>query len=212
VEDGRLLSASPPLPPDYSAAEPLPPDDPFHYSQLELPRGDLWVFTYGSLMWNPGFKSKTAASALLRGYHRAFCIYSSRYRGTISAPGLVLGLDRGGACRGTAYRVAADDIPAVLEQLWRQEMRRRVYVPRLLQVTVGTERRTALTFLANRRHDSYAGALDVDVAAGIIAGCCGERGPNVDYLVNTLQHLDALGVHDHHLHRLLEAVRARPAC
>ncbi len=206
------MSASPPQRPDYSAAEPLPPDDPFHYSQLELPRGDLWLFTYGSLMWNPGFQPKTAASALLRGYHRSFCIYSSRYRGTVSAPGLVLGLDRGGACRGTAYRVAATDVPAVLELLWRQEMRRRVYVPRLLPVIIDAQRRTALTFLANRRHASYAGALEVDVAAAIIAGCCGERGPNVDYLVNTLQHLDALGVHDHHLHHLLEAVRARPAC
>ncbi len=193
---------------DYSASEPLPCDDPFHYSQLDLPRGDLWVFTYGSLMWNPGFHPKATASALLRGYHRAFCVYSSRYRGTISAPGLVLGLDRGGACRGTAYRVAAPDVPAVLEILWRQEMRRRVYVPRLLPVLIGAQRRTALTFLANRRHDGYAGCLDIAAAAKIIAGCCGERGPNVDYLVNTLRHLDALGVHDHHLHRLLAAVQS----
>lgn len=195
--------------PDYSVSEPLPRDDPYHYSRLDLPRGDLWVFTYGSLMWNPGFPRKAEESSLLRGYHRAFCVYSSRYRGTISAPGLVLGLDRGGACRGTAYRVAAADVPAVLEILWRQEMRRRVYVPRLLPVLIGTRRRTALTFLANRRHDAYAGRLAIDAAAAIIAGCCGERGPNIDYLVNTLRHLDALGVHDHHLHRLLAAVRAR---
>lgn len=211
MEDCGLLSASLPRRQEYSASEPLPRDDPFHYSRLGLPRGDLWLFTYGSLMWNPGFESKAAASALLRGYHRAFCIYSSRYRGTISAPGLVLGLDRGGACRGTAYRIAASDVPAVLETVWRQEMRRRVYVPRLLPVLVGARRRMALTFLANRRHDGYAGRLEIDAAAEIIAGCCGERGPNVDYLVNTLRHLDALGVHDHHLRRLLAAVRAREA-
>lgn len=198
-----------PRPADYSMSEALPRDDPFHYSRLDLPRGDLWVFTYGSLMWNPGFECKAAESSLLRGYHRAFCVYSSRYRGTVSAPGLVLGLDRGGACRGTAYRVAAGDVPAVLEILWRQEMRRRVYVPRLLPVLVGKRRRSALTFLANRRHDGYAGRLAIDVAANIIAGCCGERGPNIDYLVNTLRHLDALGVRDHQLHRLLAAVRAR---
>lgn len=203
------MSVSLPQDPDYSASEPLPHDDPFHHSRLDLPRGDLWIFTYGSLMWRPGFDSKVSASALLRGYHRSFCVYSSRYRGTVSAPGLVLGLDRGGACRGTAYCVAAADIPAVLEMLWRQEMRRRVYVPRLLPVLIDTERRMALTFLANRSHDSYAGQLEVEVAAAIIAGCCGERGPNVDYLVNTVRHLDALGVHDHHLHRLLTAVRAR---
>jgi glutathione-specific gamma-glutamylcyclotransferase len=192
-----------------SPFEPLPSDDPFHYSRLDLPRGDLWVYTYGSLMWDPGFRFIDAAPALLRGYHRTFCIYSSRYRGTVAAPGLVLGLDRGGACKGTAYRVATADISAALDALWQREMRRRVYVPRLLPVGIGTRRRMALTFLANRRHDGYAGRLTLDDAANIIAACCGERGPNVDYLVNTLRHLDALGVHDHHLHRLLAAVRAR---
>ncbi len=203
------MSPAPPLRhPVYSAAEALPGDDPFHYSQLDLPRGDLWIFTYGSLMWNPGFECKTSASALLRGYHRSFCIYSTRYRGTVSAPGLVLGLDRGGACRGTAYCVAAKDVPDVLEQLWRQEMRRKVYVPRLLPVLEGAQRRRALTFLANRSHAAYAGSLEIAAAAAIIAGCCGERGPNVDYLLNTLRHLDALGVRDHHLHELLAAVRA----
>lgn len=190
---------------------PLPQDDPFHYSQLDLPQGDLWIFTYGSLMWDPGFRFAEAVPALLRGYHRAFCIYSSRYRGTVAAPGLVLGLDRGGACKGTAYRVAAADIPDALEALWLREMRRRVYVPRLLPVGMGTERRMALTFLANRCHEGYAGQLALDNAAAIIAACCGERGPNVDYLVNTLSHLDALGVHDQHLHDLLVAVRAREA-
>lgn len=191
--------------------EPLPHDDPFHFSRLGLPRGDLWVFTYGSLMWDPGFRFMAAAPALLRGYHRAFCIYSNRYRGTMAAPGLVLGLDRGGACKGTAYRVAAAEAPAVLETLWAREMRRRVYVPRLLPVWIGAQRQMALAFLANRRHDGYAGQMTMDAAAAIIAGCCGERGPNVDYLVNTLRHLEALGVYDQHLHRLLAAVRTRSA-
>lgn len=190
---------------------PLPQDDPFHYSQLDLPRDELWIFTYGSLMWDPGFRFKAATPALLRGYHRAFCIYSSRYRGTVSAPGLVLGLDRGGACKGTAYCVAGADIPEALEALWLREMRRRVYVPRLLPVGMGAGRQMALTFLANRCHDGYAGQLELDTAATIIAACSGERGPNVDYLVNTLRHLDALGVHDSHLHDLLAAVRTREA-
>lgn len=158
-------------------------------------------------MWNPEFRFKSSVSALLRGYHREFCIYSSRYRGTVAAPGLVLGLDRGGACRGIAYCVAAADVPGALEALWQREMRRRVYVPRLLPVNVGAQRQTALTFLANRCHDGYAGQLEIDNAAAIIASCCGERGPNVDYLVNTLRHLDELGVRDRHLHDLLAAVR-----
>jgi hypothetical protein len=85
-------------PRNFKGGAKLPEPDPVHYSSLELPRGDLWVFTYGSLMWDPGFAHIAAEPALLRGYHRAFCIYSSRYRGTVKAPGLVLGLDPGGAC------------------------------------------------------------------------------------------------------------------
>lgn len=215
MEDCRLLSPQPKRPGNI-ALDVLPQDDPFHYSQLDLPRGDLWIFTYGSLMWDPGFRFIAAAPALLRGYHRTFCIYSNRYRGTTAAPGLVLGLDRGGACRGTAYRVAATELSAALAALWQREMRRRVYVPRLLPVNVGAKRaarrRMALTFLANRQHVGYAGHLALDATANIIAACSGDRGPNIDYLANTLCHLDALGVHDHHLHRLLAAVRARQAC
>lgn len=191
-----------------SGMEPLPRDDPAHFSQLDLPAGDLRVFTYGSLMWDPPFRFVDTAPALLYGYHRAFCIYSNRYRGTAAAPGLVLGLDRGGACRGMIYRIAKRDVPAALEALWLREMRRRVYVPRLISVQTLDRCQTALTFLANRQHEGYAGRLALGDAAKIIAACCGERGPNVDYLVNTLQHLEALGVRDHHLLRLLASVRA----
>jgi cation transport protein ChaC len=187
---------------------PLPTHDPWHYSRLDLPRGDLWIFTYGSLMWDPGFRFAERVPALLRGYHRSFCIYSSRFRGTVARPGLVLGLDRGGACRGIAYRIAEKDVPHSLELLWLREMRRRVYVPRLLPVASGDGRRVALTFLANRAHDGYAGRLALEHSAAIIAECCGERGPNIEYLVNTLRHLDELGVRDHHLHSLLTRVRA----
>ncbi len=191
------------------AFAPLPEHDPRHYSRLDLPRGDLWIFTYGSLMWDPAFRYAERVPALLRGYPRSFCIYSSRYRGTASKPGLVLGLDRGGACRGIAYRISEHEVPRSLEQLWLREMRRGVYVPRLLPVAAGEERRAALTFLANRTHDGYAGRLELENCATIIAECRGERGPNVDYLVNTLRHLDALGVRDQRLHRLLAKVRAR---
>jgi cation transport protein ChaC len=194
-------------PRNFNGGAKLPEPDPVHYSSLKLPRGDLWVFTYGSLMWDPGFAHIAAEPALLRGYHRAFCIYSSRYRGTVKAPGLVLGLDPGGACKGIVYRIAAAAKPAALEALWQREMRRGVYWPRLIPVSAPNGRRNALAFVANREHSGYAGRMANDDAARIIAGCCGERGPNVDYLVYTLRHLDALGVHDHHLHRLLELVR-----
>lgn len=180
---------------------------PVHYDSLEWPRGDTWIFTYGSLMWDPGFTHRAAEPALLRGYHRSFCIYSSRYRGTVEAPGLVLGLDPGGACKGIVYRIAAADRAAALEALWHREMRRGVYWPRILPVVTPQRRCLALAFVANRSHAGYAGRLEIDDAARLIANCCGERGPNVDYLVNTLRHLDELGVRDHHLLRLMERVR-----
>jgi len=183
--------------------------DPVHYRSLDLPRGDLWVFAYGSLMWDSGFRHTAAEPGLLRGYHRTFCIYSSRYRGTVAKPGLVLGLDPGGACKGITYRIAAADKAISLETLWQREMRRGVYLPRMLPVSTPYGRRSALAFVANRAHTGYAGRIAIEEAARIIAACCGERGPNVDYLVYTLRHLDALGVHDRHLHRLLALVRER---
>lgn len=178
-----------------------------HFDCIEWPRGDAWVFTYGSLMWDPDFPHSGAQPALLRGYHRSFCIDSDRYRGTVSAPGLVLGLDPGGACRGIAYRIGTKDRRTALDALWRREMRRGVYWPRLLPVSTSRCRRIALAFVANRSHGSYAGRLAIDEVARRIARCSGERGPNIDYLVNTLHQLETLGVRDQHLLQLLDRVR-----
>lgn len=190
-----------------SEADGLSADDPAHYSKLELPRGDLWVFTYGSLMWDPGFNHRERAPALLRGYHRTFCVYSDRYRGTPQRPGLVLGLDAGGACRGTAYRVPRRETRTVLHNLWAREMRRRVYRPRFVKLELPGRCVRALAFLSDPGHRAYAGRLSVEAVATVIAKAHGSRGANIDYLLNTLQHLDALGVHDQHLHRILSAVR-----
>lgn len=191
----------------FDAVNGLSPDDPSHHSRLDMPGGDLWVFTYGSLMWDPGFTHVDCAPALLRGYHRAFCVYSERYRGTPEQPGLVLGLNPGGACRGTAYRVARKEAPSALDALWAREMPRRVYRPRFVTLELPAARVRALAFLADPLHRGYAGRLTVHAAARVIATARGARGANVDYLVNTLRHLDALGVRDHHLHRILDAVR-----
>lgn len=171
-----------------------------------LPRGNLWVFAYGSLMWNPGFDYLRSTPALLRGYHRAFCVRSVRYRGTPAQPGLVLGLDRGGACRGIAFLVAQARVDRVVADLWAREMPRAVYRPRLLPVLIDVGRVPALTFVADPTHESYAGRLEPDAVAQTIATCCGERGPNLDYLANTLRHLDELGIHERRLHRVLRAV------
>lgn len=177
-------------------------------SELGLSKGDVWVFGYGSLMWNPGFPYVDWAPALVYGYHRELCIYSSRWRGTPERPGLVLGLDRGGACRGIAFRIAVPDVSTSLDALWEREMRRGVYHPRLLRARLPGRTARVLTFVANPRHPGYAGTLPTERIADLIANCRGDRGPNIEYLVRTLKHLAELGVQDHHLLRVMEAVRA----
>ena len=175
--------------------------------EIDLPRGDLWVFGYGSLMWSPDFPHVDRASALIHGFHRSLCIYSSRWRGTPDRPGLVLGLEPGGACRGVAYQVAAPQVPAVLDALWTREMRRGVYHPRLLRARVGRRNARVLAFIANPAHPGFAGALPTARTAKLIATCCGDRGPNIDYLARTLKHLSKLGVRDHHLQKVMAAVQ-----
>lgn len=176
-------------------------------AELDLPKGDLWIFGYGSLMWDPGFPHVDWAPALVHGYHRGLCIYSSRWRGTPERPGLVLGLDRGGACRGIAFRIAAPDVPTSLEALWAREMRRGIYHPRLLRARLPRGEARVLAFVANPTHPGYAGTLPIERTAELIASCCGDRGPNVEYLTKTLDHLAELGVRDHHLLAVMDAVR-----
>jgi cation transport protein ChaC len=171
---------------------------------------DLWVFAYGSLMWNPGFEHVERQPALLRGYHRAFCIYSISYRGTPDCPGLVLGLDRGGACRGIAYRVPETFRVATMTYLDAREMTYFVYVPKTLPVTLDDGRRIfAHTYVADPNHERYAGKLRLDELVPFVLQGYGERGACADYLENTVLHLDELGIRDGLLHDLLERVQER---
>jgi cation transport protein ChaC len=161
----------------------------------QWPAGAFWVFAYGSLMWDPGFPFAESRKARLFGYHRRFCVYSVRYRGTPECPGLVLGLDRGGCCTGVAYQVAATDSEAVRAYLWEREMFTHTYQARRVPVVLdGAARVTALTFVVDRAHRQYAGRLPTAEVARLIAQGHGSRGPCRDYLLNTVRHLAELGL------------------
>ncbi len=170
---------------------------------------DIWVFGYGSLMWRPDFPYRAAEPALLRGYHRAFCVYSVRYRGTFERPGLVLGLDRGGSCRGRAFRVAAADAGGVLAYLNERELVTGVYHRRIVPVELATARVEAYTYVVDRCHAQYAAKLSLGECAAVIHGGQGVAGDNREYLENTVAHLDELGIADGPLHEVLRLVRAR---
>lgn len=170
---------------------------------------DIWIFAYGSLMWNPGFERAESHTVLLHGWHRSFCVYSHRYRGTPERPGLVLGLDRGGSCRGIAYRVARACARDTLAYLWDREMVLGVYRPRILH-TRGPEGRLAChAFTVDRAHAQYAGGLPVEEMIRLIRQGVGMGGANREYLANTVRHLDVLGITGGPLRRLHALVEGR---
>ncbi len=158
---------------------------------------DFWVFGYGSLMWNPGFAHETAEQALLRGAHRSLCVYSWVHRGTQESPGLVFGLDRGGACRGMAYKVTADNREETIAYLRAREQVTMVYLEawRRIQLRSG-ETVQALTYLVDRRHAQYAGTLPLEHQRDIVRHAVGQSGRNPEYVLNTAAHLRELGISD----------------
>jgi cation transport protein ChaC len=169
----------------------------------------LWVFGYGSLMWRPGFPYLEAVHARLIGYRRCFCIYSIHHRGTPSRPGMVLGLDRGGSCEGVAFRVAPDMADATLGYLREREQVTGVYREAHLPVTLMKPARLevmAVAYLVERAHPSYAGALPLSIQARLIRGARGASGVNLDYVVNTVNHLVQLGIRERELERLVTVI------
>ena len=171
------------------------------------PGAELRVFGYGSLMWRPDFPYLDIVPASLHGYHRAFCIRSTHYRGTVERPGLVLGLDRGGMCHGRMFRVAPEHAQGAADALHLREMVTGVYEPRWLKVRLENDRiATALAYVADRRHPQYAGKLDVAEIARRIRAAIGLNGSNVEYLKNTVAHLEEMGIHEGRLHQVLRQV------
>jgi glutathione-specific gamma-glutamylcyclotransferase len=178
--------------------------------ETDLSRADLWVFGYGSLMWRPGFEFLEQVPARLIGEHRALCVYSFDHRGTPEKPGLVLGLDRGGACRGIAYRVAASRRADALAYLREREQTTAVYreVVRGVWIEGQPERRVeALCYAVDRGHAQYAGRLSHDRQLQIVRQAHGRSGNNRDYVVETVKALEALNITDHELHVLAERLK-----
>jgi cation transport protein ChaC len=165
-----------------------------------------WVFGYGSLMWRPDFPYAEQCTATLDGFHRAFCIYSHRYRGTPDQPGLVLGLDTGGRCIGTGFRVKDADWDAVVDYLNERELIGYAYKPKTLPISVEGNTLQAYTFIADRTHGHYAGDLTIEHSADIIMRASGIMGLNRDYLINTVRELEVHGFADKDLHALLDRV------
>ena len=165
------------------------------------------MFGYGSLMWRPGFDYVERAGALLHGRRRAFCIYSVHHRGTPERPGLVLGLAAGGAVRGAAYRIDGRDWPRVHAYLLEREQTTETYIEARRTVRLQDGRRVeAMTFLSDIGHPQWAGALDLEHQARLIAGARGLSGRNIDYLSDLVAHLRAEGVRDSAMERLLARV------
>jgi glutathione-specific gamma-glutamylcyclotransferase len=174
-------------------------------SDHESGKGDLWVFGYGSLMWRPGFEYAEKVPARLIGEHRALCVYSFDHRGTPEKPGLVLGLDRGGACRGIAFRVAPELREATIEYLRAREQTTHVYreVMRAVWLNNSSQQRvSALTYVADRSHVQYAGRLPLNEQLRIVRQGHGRSGNNRDYVLATVKAIEAEGFRDDQLHRL----------
>ena len=167
-----------------------------------------WVFAYGSLLWNPLFPFAEARPAILRGLHRRFCLYSLASRGTPQQPGLVLGLDRGGACTGVIYRLPAPLAMDELHLLWRREMVTGAYHPRWVRVHAGEREIHALTFVVRRVHPQYAGRLPLDEEACVIAASKGAFGSSFDYMERTRVALVTHGIRDPYLEALATKVAA----
>jgi cation transport protein ChaC len=179
-------------------------DNPSDNTSGDNTPGDIWVFGYGSLIWDPKFPVVESRTAVLHGYRRSLCILSIRNRGTAECPGLVVGLERGGSCVGRAHRVAAEHVEDTIAYLHERELATHSYIPKKLPISLQSgERIKAVTFVARVKHPQYAGGLSETRQAELIVQGHGPYGTSLDYLRNVIRHLDECGIASGPLHRVL---------
>lgn len=175
-----------------------------------MTQSSIWVFGYGSLMWNPGFEFADKQVATLNGYHRSFCMRSIHHRGTDAAPGLVLALDAltDASCDGLAFEVDGKNASNVLDYLRERELISSAYLEVISLITLRDGRQVeAVTYVIDTEHVQYCGGLPLEEQAGIIATAVGGLGPNDEYLHNTASHLHELGISDDDLDWLSDRVK-----
>lgn len=176
------------------------------------PPGDMiWVFGYGSLIWNPAFDYDEQRIGRLYGYHRQFCFLSTVGRGSPEAPGMMLALDRGGSCNGVVLGVRRERAEEELTSVFMREMTGQTYFARWGTVKTDKGSVEAITFVANREAHNYAGPKSLEETARFIAQGCGHLGPCADYLFNTAQHLEELGLNDPMMRKLCDLVETESA-
>ena len=167
---------------------------------------DVWLFGYGSLIWNPAIHFERKSIMTIYGYHRKFCLKTYLGRGSKEVPGLVLGLDHGGSCRGIAFKIPANIAPKELEVIWRREMVGGSYIPKWLTGKIGETQAKALGFIVDRKQDRYIKKLSNRETAAIIATANGFLGPCADYLIETSRHLENAGIPDEKLKVLVKLI------
>lgn len=176
------------------------------------PAEGLWIFAYGSLLWNPAFAFVERKLGVAHGWHRDFCLgWDRRFRGSVERPGLMLALDRGGQCRGAVYRLPPDALKPNMDSLIRREMSMvpSAFPARWIKVRTAAGTIPALTFAMNRNSGRYISGLSLEELADVLATACGFRGTMAEYLLSTVGQLEELGIHDRHLWRLQELVAER---
>jgi len=175
-------------------------------------RNNIWVFAYGSLMWNPGFEFEQSCKAEIRGLSRALCVTSIHHRGTPQRPGLVLGLDSGGKCTGIAYEVNAANADETIKYLRSREQVTRVYreITRTITLLGANKQQVrGLVYAIDRDHTQYSGRLPFETQVRMISGGVGKSGNNIDYVVSTADHLEAVGIIDRDMQRIAHRLSRR---